>query len=204
MAGLRAAQKEMTRRLLLSTALELFESKGYAGTTVDDIAAAAGTTRVTFYAYFPSRSDLMRELIGELNSILHRISSPEHGSTANDLVAAVRDGSREAIGAWLVERSKQWDTIRPYTVAAFEAAAVDRELRARVDQWIEEVASDVEDGLTEAGRFDLATRHMRGVLAFAQLDHVARSWAQGRERAELDRMIDVLTDSWWKLLSDDA
>jgi AcrR family transcriptional regulator len=204
MAGLRAAQKEMTRRLLLSTALELFESKGYAGTTVDDIAAAAGTTRVTFYAYFPSRSDLMRELIGELNSILHRISSPEHGSTANDLVAAVRDGSREAIGAWLVERSKQWDTIRPYTVAAFEAAAVDPELRTLVDQWIEEVASDVEDGLTEAGRFDLATRHMRGVLAFAQLDHVARSWAQGRERAELDRMIDVLTDSWWKLLSDDA
>ena len=204
MAGLRAAQTEMTRRLLLSTALELFESKGYAGTTVDDIAAAAGTTRVTFYAYFPSRSDLMRELIGELNSILHRISSPEHGSTANDLVAAVRDGSREAIGAWLLERSKQWDTIRPYTVAAFEAAAVDPELRTLVDRWIEEVASDVEDGLTEAGRFDPATRHMRGVLAFAQLDHVARSWAQGRERADLDRMIDVLTDSWWKLLSDDA
>ncbi|MER5185523.1 TetR family transcriptional regulator [Streptomyces sp. NPDC002896] len=40
MANLRAAQKEMTRRLLPSTALELFESKGYAATTVDDIASA--------------------------------------------------------------------------------------------------------------------------------------------------------------------
>lgn len=202
MAGLRAAQKEMTRRLLLSTALELFEAKGYAATTVDDIAAAAGTTRVTFYAYFPSRSDLMRELIAELNQILQRTSSPDHGSTAGDLVAAVRDGSRDAIGAWLVERSKQWDAIRPYTVAAFEAAAVDPELRVLVDRWIEEVASDIEEGLRDAGRFDPATRHMRGVLAFAQLDHVARSWAQGRDRADLDRMIDVLTDSWWKLLSD--
>ena len=200
MAGLRAAQKEMTRRLLLSTALELFEAKGYAGTTVDDIAAAAGTTRVTFYAYFPSRSDLMRELIAELNEILQRISSPDHGSTANDLVAAVRDGSREAIGAWLVERSKQWDTIRPYTVAAFEAAAVDPELRKLVDQWIEEVASDIEQGLGDAGRFAPDSRHMRGVLAFAQLDHVARSWARDRDRAELDRMIDVLTDSWCALL----
>jgi hypothetical protein len=38
------------------------------------------------------------------------------------------------------------------------------------------------------------------VLAFAQLDHVARSWARDRDRAELDRMIDVLTDSWWSLL----
>jgi AcrR family transcriptional regulator len=200
MAGLRAAQKEMTRRLLLSTALELFESQGFAATTVDDIAAAAGTTRVTFYAYFPSRSDLMKELIAELNQILQRISSPDHGSTANDLVAAVREGTREALGAWLVERSKQWDTIRPYTVAAFEAAAVDPELRSLVDTWIEEVASDIEDGLTDAGRFDPGSRHMRGVLAFAQLDHVARNWAQGRERAELDRMIDVLTDSWWGLL----
>lgn len=201
MAGLRAAQKEMTRRLLLSTALELFESKGYAATTVDDIASAAGTTRVTFYAYFPSRSDLMKELIAELNQMLERISSPDHGSTAGDLVAAVQDGSREAIGAWLVERSKQWDAIRPYTVAAFEAAAVDPELRGLVDQWIEEVASDIEDGLDAAGRFDQATRHMRGVLAFAQLDHVARSWAQGRDRDELDRMLGVLTDSWWMLLS---
>src|SRR3954464_12932187 len=176
----------MTRRLLLSTALELFESKGYAGTTVDDIAAAAGTTRVTFYAYFPSRSDLMRELIAELNQILERISSPDHGSTASDLVTAVRDGSREAIGAWLVDRSKQWDTIRPYTVAAFEAAAVDPELRGLVNQRNQEVASDIEQGLGKAGRFDPATRHMRGVLVFAQLDHVARSCALGRDPAVLD------------------
>lgn len=202
MAGLRAAQKEMTRRLLLSTALETFEAKGFAATTVDDIASAAGTTRVTFYSYFPSRSDLMKELIAELNQILQRTSSPDHGSTANDLVAAVRDGSRDALGAWLVERSKQWEEIRPYTVAAFEAAAVDPELRGLVDQWIEEVASDVEEGLDDAGRFDPASRRMRGVLAFAQLDHVARTWARGRDRAELDRMLDLLTDSWWALLSD--
>ncbi|WCI07771.1 helix-turn-helix domain containing protein [Arthrobacter sp. OVS8] len=38
----------MTRRLLLEKGLELFEEKGYAATTVDDIAAAVGTTRATF------------------------------------------------------------------------------------------------------------------------------------------------------------
>jgi hypothetical protein len=76
-------------------------------------------------------------------------------------VAAVREGTREAIGAWLLERSKQWDTIRPYTNAAFEAAAVDPELRSLVDQWIEEVASDIATGLEQAGRFEPGTRHMR-------------------------------------------
>ena len=202
MAGLRAAQKEMTRRLLLSTALELFERKGFAATTVDDIAASAGTTRVTFYAYFPSRSDLMRELIAELNQMLERSSEPGHGSTANALVTAVRDGERTGIAGWLTDVSKQWDTIRPYTKAGWEAAAVDPELRSLVDQWVEEVVDDIETGLTEAGRFDPASRRARGVLAFAQLDHVARTWAEGRTQREIDGMLEVLADSWTHLLSD--
>lgn len=53
MVSLREAQKQMTRRLLLDAGLELFTTKGYAATTVDDIATAAGTTRVTFYATSP-------------------------------------------------------------------------------------------------------------------------------------------------------
>jgi AcrR family transcriptional regulator len=201
-AGLRSAQKEMARRLILSAALNLFETKGYAATTVDDIAAAAGTTRVTFYAYFPSRADLMRALIEEANAILDRISSPEQGSTESVLVSAVRDGTPESIRAFLLDRASHWDEIRPYTRAAFEAAAVDPELRSLVDQWIEEIASDIEAGLAEAGRFAPPTRRLRGKLAFIQLDYVARLWSQGRQKAELDLMIDVLIESWVKLLSD--
>jgi AcrR family transcriptional regulator len=201
-AGLREAQKEMAQRLLLDSALELFEAKGYAATTVDDIAAAADTTRVTFYAYFPSRSDLMRALIGEANAILDRIATPEHGSTESALVAAAREGSRAAIEAFLRDRAAHWDQIRPYTRAAFEAATVDPELQKLVDDWVEEIAGDIETGLTEAGRFEPATRELRGRLAFVQLDYVARQWSQGRSRAEVDEMLDVLVDSWLNLLSD--
>jgi AcrR family transcriptional regulator len=199
-----AAQKEMTRRLLLSTALELFESKGYAATTIDEIAAAAGTTRVTFYAYFPSRADLMKELIGELNQMLDRISDPRQGSTANSLVTAIRDGERAGIAAWPVDVSKPWDTIRPYTKAESEAAAIDSELRGLVNQWVDEGVADIETGLREAGRFEPETRHARGMLAFAQLDCVARVWAKGRTQDEIDRMIDVLADSWTHLLAEGA
>jgi AcrR family transcriptional regulator len=202
--GLRAAQKEMTRKLLLSTALELFETKGYAATTIDDIATAAGTTRVTFYAYFPSRSDLVRGLIGELNELLERIESPRHGSTANDLVATVREGTRESVTAWLRQRAEQWPVIRPYLNAADQAATVDPELRGLVDQWFEEVIADIEEGLDQAGRFEPATRHARGVLAFAQLDFVNRHWAQGRTPADVDLMLEVLADSWVHLVSGDG
>jgi hypothetical protein len=53
----------MTRRLLLTTALEAQEAKGCAASAVDDITPAR-PPRVTFYAYFPSCSDPIRALIG--------------------------------------------------------------------------------------------------------------------------------------------
>ena len=114
MSNLRAAQRAMTRQLLMTTALELFENKGYATTTVDDIATAAGTTRATFYAYFPSRSELMKALIDErLNEELQRSRSAERGSTAQGLITAVKEGTREAIGAWMRQTAGHWPAIRP-------------------------------------------------------------------------------------------
>ncbi len=39
-------------------ALELFAERGFGATTIDDIAAAAGIGRRTFFRYFPSKNDL--------------------------------------------------------------------------------------------------------------------------------------------------
>jgi AcrR family transcriptional regulator len=197
MATLRAAQKEMTRKLLLDTGLDLFVSKGYAATTVDDIASAAGTTRVTFYAYFPSKVDLMKALVSErLNGALDRLPSAEHGSTERELVAVVEAGSRERIRAWLASTSERWDVIRPYTTAAFEAAAVDADIRALLDEWLNEAISDIKEGLDRADRFPARTRHLRGVIAITELDHVARHWKPGTWGAGREEMLDVLTESW--------
>ena len=201
MANLREAQKQMTRRLLLDAGLELFGSQGYAATTVDEIAKAAGTTRVTFYAYFPSRSELMKALIDEqLNERLHRTRSEVHGSTAEDLVAAVADGSREAVHGWLSRTSHTWSSIRPIIQIGRDAAAVDPELRDLVDKWLEEAISDVEDGLAQAGRFEPHQRHFRGVLALAQLDYVAQHWGESDWRLDREQMLQELTSSWCALV----
>src|SRR5918997_4266618 len=45
------------RRNLVAAAVRLFRSRGYEETTVDDIAAAAGVGRRTFFRYFPSKED---------------------------------------------------------------------------------------------------------------------------------------------------
>jgi AcrR family transcriptional regulator len=202
MAGLRKAQKEMTRRLLLSAALELFNTKGYAATTIDEIAATARTTRVTFYAYFPSRADLMKALICQLNELLGRTSWPTHGSTAASLVNVVAGGDPEKIAGWLRETYKSWDEIRPYTKAAFEAAAVDPEIRVLVDGWFDEAIGDVAEGLDRAGRFTPATRRVRAALAMNGLDYLARNWVPGRWDTDLEPMLEVLAASWAGLLTD--
>ncbi len=197
MARLRAAQKEMTRKLLLDAGLDLFVSKGYATATVDDIASAAGTTRVTFYAHFPSKVELMKALISErLNAALDRVPSAEHGSTERELVAVVEDGSRERIRAWLASTSQRWDEIRPYTTTAFEAAAVDPAIRALLDEWLNEAIGDIKEGLDRAGRFPAGTRHFRSVIAITELDYVARHWTPGTWGVGHDEMLDVLTESW--------
>jgi AcrR family transcriptional regulator len=45
------------RRELVAAAVRLFRTRGYEETTVDDIAAAAGVGRRTFFRYFPSKED---------------------------------------------------------------------------------------------------------------------------------------------------
>ncbi|WP_340374037.1 helix-turn-helix domain-containing protein [Streptomyces sp. SS7] len=192
MAQLRAAQKQMTRRLLLSTALELFGKHGYAGTTVDDIARAAGTTRVTFYAHFPSRTALMTALCAELEELT--AEDTEH------LVEVVREGGREGIAVWLATSAERWSAIRPYVLAAEEAAAVDAEVREVVEGRFDGLVTDVRAALDGAGRFDPGSRRMRGFLALAQLDRLARQWMRHGWQSEPGTALDLLTESWVGLL----
>ncbi|MFF2296096.1 TetR/AcrR family transcriptional regulator [Arthrobacter sp. NPDC058127] len=204
MSSLREAQKQLTRDMIVERALELFTEKGYAATTIDEIAAAAGTTRVTFYAYYPSRSDLMRDFMARVNAVLDRADGPDRASTAVELVDVVREGKLPGILAWLESRAALWPVFRPYLDVLDEAAAVDREVRTLVEGWHEEVISDIVRGMQQAGRFPEETHHIRGTLAFTQLDYVATLWTRRKLEPNRDHALEVLADSWYHLLCDEG
>src|SRR2546423_12263207 len=67
-ANLRSPAPEMGPRAvrmmerILDATRTVFLAKGYAGTTIDDIAGAAGISRASFYTYFPTKRDVLLAL----------------------------------------------------------------------------------------------------------------------------------------------
>lgn len=57
---LRARRAEAMVTELESVALRLFEQRGFAAVTVDDIAGEAGISARTFYRYFPAKEDVLQ------------------------------------------------------------------------------------------------------------------------------------------------
>ena len=57
METLRERKKQRTREALLRVAIELFTTRGYERTTVDDIADSVGVSQRTFFRYFAGKED---------------------------------------------------------------------------------------------------------------------------------------------------
>lgn len=57
--GLRERKRRDTLQRIAQTGLDLFIAKGYEATTLDDVAAAAGISRRTFFHYFTSKDEIL-------------------------------------------------------------------------------------------------------------------------------------------------
>jgi AcrR family transcriptional regulator len=59
MSSLRERKRTRTREALIEAAADLFERRGYDGTTIADIAAAADISARSFFSYFASKEDVL-------------------------------------------------------------------------------------------------------------------------------------------------
>lgn len=68
-----AKTHEERRTIFLETAACLFEAKGYADTSIDDITRELGLSKSAFYHYWNSKEDLLEEISDRALRLLHGI-----------------------------------------------------------------------------------------------------------------------------------
>jgi TetR/AcrR family transcriptional regulator, regulator of mycofactocin system len=97
-AGRVGRRRVTSRAELEQTAFDLFGREGFDRTTVDDIAAAAGIGRRTFFRYFPSKNDVpWGEFEAELDRMRVRLKdSPAQTPLMDAIRVAVVDFNRIA------------------------------------------------------------------------------------------------------------
>lgn len=83
--GRREDNKAMKRDRLLSEGLRLFAEQGYEGSSIEQIAAASGVARGTFYLYFPDKRALFEALVDRWFLALQAIfAGVQEGLEASD------------------------------------------------------------------------------------------------------------------------
>ncbi|EXG79215.1 TetR/AcrR family transcriptional regulator [Cryptosporangium arvum] len=98
---------------LLDSAEDVFCRLGYARTTIGELASAAGVTRPTIYAYFPSKDDVFRALADRVR--LEFLALQEKADTSSPERTV-----REALTAFLAAYTRHYGVL---TVIAHQALA---------------------------------------------------------------------------------
>ena len=66
--SLQEQHRSVTRDRLLAAAVAVLTEKSLVEATMDEIAKAAGTTRVTLYAHYPGKAEIIRAIADRLNA----------------------------------------------------------------------------------------------------------------------------------------
>ena len=95
----RQRKKAETRDRLRASALRLFAEQGYDATTVEQIAAAAGVSHMTFFRYFPAKEDVA--LADSYDPMIAALfgRTPAGWPLARRIRAALLDGLEQIYGA---------------------------------------------------------------------------------------------------------
>ncbi len=195
-AGLRERKKLRTREALAEAALRLFAERGFDGTTVEDVAAAADVSPRTFFRYFTSKEDAVfadhDERTRVLRETLARASADE----------AVQVSVRRAILALVELQAAGEGGLRRVRLVTQVPALVARSLEHQA-RWEEIVAEAVAERLHADPDRDVRARIVAGA-AFGALRAAMRAWAASDGAIDpavvASRALDVLDEGFDRAL----
>jgi AcrR family transcriptional regulator len=198
MAAPRPASRRLNaperRALIEQVATELFAQRGYAATTVEDIARAAGVTKPMLYRHFESKQELCIALLDRHRDELVAAPLAVFDPDADD----DRGQRRTMIEAWLDHTHQHPDATRLLFVPISgdaEVERVQRELHARQRATQTALLREFAPGIDDAEAEPL------GELSRAGLAAIALWWLEHPEVPRevpvrvLERMVDGLIAS---------
>ena len=179
---LRERTRRAVREEVASQAWQLFARQGFEGTTVDQIAAAAGMSRRSFFRYFASKENLL------LEGLL------EAGQRVADDVAArppeepVWTALRRGLQPLADELEEHHEYARPLTVMLRESGlrATVQERRVRLEETLTPL---IAERLPDGPHRTIRAAAIAGA-AFACLDAAQQAWADDPD-ANLAELLDV-------------
>ncbi len=187
-------KRNLTRSVLLDGAYETFEAKGYVATTIDDLTAAAGCGRATFYLHFNSKSQVMVALLER--------EFPDLGAAAAHLSELLADGvDSGALMSDLAATAAEWGAHAGWWRAVQVARLTDPD----VEQWLVTRLGDAVDVMqtafairgTKARKRFRARCYALGDLTMSAFSIPAQAGAQVSE-ADL---VEYLTELWAELIA---
>lgn len=161
-------KRRVVQDAIWNAAIDLFGEKGFDGTTVDDIAAAAGVSQRTFFRYFASKSDLMGQSMLAYGEMLRAAikASPKSSEAFCVLRRAVLD-----VAAKVASFPRTQDVI---AVAIKYPAAREAQLSRKVE--VEEIVAQAFAARMKKGRDNEMTSQLLAGLTLTILDATMRLW----------------------------
>jgi TetR/AcrR family acrAB operon transcriptional repressor len=167
-----------TRQRLLDAAEQVFLAQGVAGTSLNDIAVAAGTTRGAIYWHFADKADLFNAMMDRVALPMQSALEQVDRDAAADPLPALRDAVRSAFR----QTVRDPQTRRVFEVATHKVEYVDSLCAVR--------ARHLEVRSLWVHRFRLALRRSATVRG-KKLHVSAAIAAQG-----LQALVDGLIQNW--------
>jgi TetR/AcrR family transcriptional regulator, regulator of mycofactocin system len=106
---LNARRSELMVGEVEAVALRLFDERGFADVTVEEIAAEAGISTRTFYRYFPSKEDVLQVQIERRSGALARALAARPSDEPP--LVALRVALEEAVAGEDPDRIRRWTNV---------------------------------------------------------------------------------------------
>ena len=131
----RTAGKPERRHQILGVARDVFARHGYHAAKIDDIVAAAGVARGTFYLYFEDKRSIFEEIVdGMIARLATSIVRVDPGDASRSVAEQVRDNVRRVVRVLLEDHATT-------KILLSDAPGVDPEFDRKLLSFYEEMST---------------------------------------------------------------